>query len=144
MELENGLNLGNNFVINGKELTEFNIANYKCFGLLFGASWCPPSKTFNFILNDFYNHVNKTEKIFEVLYISSDRDEQSFNDFCQIMPWVAISFEEGTVRGQLKRKFDIKYIPRLVIIKPDGTVLRENAVDDVIKGSEAFSDWFSE
>lgn len=36
------------------------------------------------------------------------------------MPWLAIPFEEHTVRQQLSSKFSVMGIPRLVIVAPDG------------------------
>jgi thiol-disulfide isomerase/thioredoxin len=47
---------------------------------------CPPCKAFTPILTDFYN-INKKE--LEVIFISSDRDEESFSGYFGKMPWLA-------------------------------------------------------
>ena len=61
---------------------------------------CPPCKTFSPKLIQFYNTVNNnsnnttttnktTKDNLEIIYISSDRDASSFNDYYGKMPWLA-------------------------------------------------------
>ncbi|CAF5156466.1 unnamed protein product [Rotaria sp. Silwood1] len=65
-----------------KELVDLNDKKYKgkIIGLYFSAHWCPPCRNFTPILSKFYKKYVET-KNFEIIFISSDRDENSFNDY---------------------------------------------------------------
>ncbi|CAF4876620.1 unnamed protein product, partial [Rotaria sp. Silwood1] len=52
----------------------------KVIGLYFSAHWCPPCRGFTPILIDFYKK-HSEDKNFEIIFISSDNDEESFNDY---------------------------------------------------------------
>jgi thiol-disulfide isomerase/thioredoxin len=47
---------------------------------------CPPCKSFTPLLIDFYN-ANKED--LEIIFLSSDRDEESFNGYFGKMPWLS-------------------------------------------------------
>jgi nucleoredoxin len=47
---------------------------------------CPPCKSFTPILADFYN-LNKDDM--EIIFLSSDRDEESFSGYFAKMPWLS-------------------------------------------------------
>ena len=46
-----------------------------------------------------YNKVKDQGKPFEVIFVSSDRAEQSFNEYLKDMPWLAIPYEEDSKLG---------------------------------------------
>ena len=48
---------------------------------------CPPCKSFTPLLIDFYNE-SKDE--LEIIFLSSDRDEESFSTYFGKMPWLAM------------------------------------------------------
>jgi hypothetical protein len=53
----------------------------------------------------------------EIIFISSDRDEDSFNRYCNTMPWLAVPFHKlSTYKQHLSNKYNIRGIPSLVII----------------------------
>jgi nucleoredoxin len=47
---------------------------------------CPPCRSFTPLLTDFYN-ANKDD--LEIIFVSSDRDEDSFSQYFGKMPWLA-------------------------------------------------------
>lgn len=59
---------------------------------------------------------------FEVVFISSDRDEESFGGYLSEMPWLAIPFSDLETRKGLKDLFKVRGIPHLVVIDANGKV----------------------
>ena len=69
-------------------------------GLYFSAHWCPPCRAFTPKLADWYNKVKSGEngEKFEIAFVSSDRDEKSFNEYFAEMPWHAVSYANRDVK----------------------------------------------
>jgi thiol-disulfide isomerase/thioredoxin len=63
----------------------------KTIGLFFSANSCEKSKKFLPILIDFYNEYSE-DKRFEIVFISADDDEESFNKSYKEMPWLGNLF----------------------------------------------------
>ena len=55
---------------------------------------------------------------FELLFVSSDRDEDSFNGYFGEMTFCALPFEEREAKQQLSKRFGIQGIPSLLILGP--------------------------
>lgn len=95
----------------------------KTVGLYFGAHWCPPAHNFTSQLTETYTKLRTNQnQPFEVVFVSTDRDHDEFICSLSTMPWLAIPYEDKT-RQDLKRIFDIKGIPALVLIGPDGKTM---------------------
>lgn len=111
----------------------------KTIGLYFCADWSPPSRAFTVQLTDVYNNLNTgKDHCFEVVLISTDRDLKEFNVNRSNMPWLAVPYIDKT-RHDLCRIFDIKVIPALVLIGPEGKVISMNGKFLVSSyGAEAF------
>ncbi|GFN87254.1 nucleoredoxin [Plakobranchus ocellatus] len=60
-----------------------------------------------------YNELKKTENFFEVIYISLDNKESSFEDYFATMPWYAIPYSDEEKRV---RKIHFRGIPILVLL----------------------------
>lgn len=90
--------LGKNLVSsNGQTvLTGSLCGSDKVIGLYFSAHWCPPCRAFTPKLVEFYNGIKSSEKgnSFEMVFISSDRDQESFSEYFKEMPWLALPFED--------------------------------------------------
>lgn len=93
-------------------------------GLYFSGSWCGPCRSFTPKLVDTYEEV-ASKGDFEVVFISSDRDEESFKDYFSKMPWLAIPFTDLETRKRLRELFKVRGIPNLVIIDEMGHVSTE-------------------
>ncbi len=66
----------------GTASTEEALVGKKLVGVYFSAHWCPPCRGFTPILAEFYNDVKKRDASnLEIIFITSDRDEASFNDY---------------------------------------------------------------
>lgn len=93
-----------------------------CIGLYFSAHWSPPCRAFTPQLAEIYKELKKT-KNFELVFVSSDKDENQFNDYFAEMPWLALPYNEREKKGKLSSKFKVNGIPCLVLLNADGTVI---------------------
>ena len=87
--------LGDTFVGKGGEavtLSDITGAG-KNIGLYFSASWCGPCRNFTPSLIKTYNALVDQGKPFEIIFVSSDRDEAQFDGYYDEMPWLALPFD---------------------------------------------------
>lgn len=136
--------LGNDFVSNAGVMDNSSIKNAKVIGIYFSAHWCPPCRGFTPNLAKFYNEVNKDGKVFEIVFVSCDKDEASFKGYLSEMPWIALPFGDSRA-DTLNDAFNVSGIPHLVIMKNDGTKVSSNGRGDVTKDlnnpMNAFNKW---
>jgi nucleoredoxin len=125
-------NLGSKFVSNSGEVDNSSLKSAKIIAIYFSAHWCPPCRGFTPSLAKFYNEVNKDEKIFEIIFVTSDKDEKSFQGYLSEMPWIAIPFGDSKIKDA-KTAFNVSGIPYLVILKNDGAIISTNGRGDVTK-----------
>jgi len=114
----------------------------KHIGLYFSAHWCPPCRAFTPKLADFYR--NGLQDRMEIVFVSSDRDEKSFQDYFGEMPWQALPFEKRKEKEELSGTFGVSGIPAFVIMKPDGTLLTDDGRSKVMndpKGENLPDGW---
>ncbi|KAJ8758991.1 hypothetical protein K2173_003229 [Erythroxylum novogranatense] len=127
------------FLINSKG-DEVKISNLvgKIVALYFSASWCPPCRRFTPVLMEVYEQLSSKGN-FEVVFISSDRDDDSFNAYFTKMPWLAIPFADSVIRKHVKELFKVTGIPNLHIFDSDGKISSNQGVN-IIKdyGAEAY------
>lgn len=116
----------------GPELIEK--AGGKPMGLYFSAHWCPPCRGFTPKLAEFYKGGLK-EKM-EIIFVSSDRDQASFDEYAGEMPWPALPYDKRAEKELLSKAFGVQGIPSFVIINPDGTVITEDGRSNVMKDPE--------
>ena len=123
------------------ELLFEEIANTPVIALYFTAHWCPPCRQFVPLLLNFYTEVNSEEKKLEIIFVSSDKDVEGFNEFFGAMPWLALPYGDSRIQ-QLKQAFKVAGIPLLVLLKKDGTFAYGGARADVTnEGSSCFGRW---
>ncbi|KAK9155715.1 hypothetical protein Sjap_003195 [Stephania japonica] len=111
----------------------------KTVGLYFAANWYPQCQSFTPILADVYAQINKQVPKFEIVFVSSDEDQISFEEFYLTMPWLAIPFSDLQAKKSLTKRFRIEGIPSLVILDPSGVPIQTEGVDLIYKyGIQAF------
>jgi hypothetical protein len=70
----------------------------------------------------------------EVIFVSSDRDENAFKEYMKEMPWLAIPFNDRNIKQTLSQKFGISGIPALLVFNGQGALVtgqgREAAMSD--------------
>mmetsp|Transcript_37731 Transcript_37731/g.48850 ORF Transcript_37731/g.48850 Transcript_37731/m.48850 type:complete len:337 (+) Transcript_37731:377-1387(+) len=101
----------------------------KSLALYFSAHWCPPCRGFTPKLAELYNSMKSSERSndFEFIFISSDRDEASFNEYHGEQPWLALPFNKRSEKEELSNMFGVQGIPTLVTIDSNGKVINKNA-----------------
>merc|ERR1711976_652648 len=85
----------------------------KTIGIYFSAHWCPPCRGFTPELVKTYNKLKEAGKPFEIIFASSDRDEASFKEYFETMPWLALPFADREKKEQLSKLFGVNGIPSL-------------------------------
>ncbi|KAF7123899.1 hypothetical protein RHSIM_Rhsim12G0116700 [Rhododendron simsii] len=128
-----------NFVI-GKDGLKVPISDLagKNILLYFSAHWCPPCRAFTPKLVETYHQIKAKDDAFELIFISSDRDQTSFEEYFSQMPWLALPFEDDR-KEYLDRIFKVQGIPTLVAIGPTGrTVTTEARTVVMSHGSNAY------
>ena len=90
-------------------------------GVYFSAHWCPPCRGFTPILSKFYKVVNEKKKEIEIIFISFDRDEKSFKEYYDSMPWLTLPFKSDK-KQSIAQAYDIKGIPAFLIFDNKGNL----------------------
>ncbi|HPC18846.1 MAG: redoxin family protein [Kiritimatiellae bacterium] len=128
--------------VKGRRMSTGELAGKK-IGIYFTASWCPPCRAFTPELVKVYNQLQADHKPFEVVLVTSDKDERSMDKYMKDydMPWVAVPFGDKRI-DLLKKKFSVSGIPKLVVIDDAGQILSANARGEVTaQGVQAFDRW---
>lgn len=95
-------------------------------------------QNFTPLLVEAYKDLKDKGQNFEVVSISQDRSDKQFKEGFATMPWLALPFNNN-VSVKLARYFDLRTLPTLVIIGPDGKTLMHNAVELIEDhGSEVY------
>eukprot|EP01098_Paradermamoeba_levis_P004155 TRINITY_DN1802_c0_g1_i2.p1 TRINITY_DN1802_c0_g1~~TRINITY_DN1802_c0_g1_i2.p1 ORF type:complete len:444 (+),score=143.81 TRINITY_DN1802_c0_g1_i2:100-1332(+) len=115
--------LGASLLKGKKKIDTASLASHEVVGLYFSAHWCPPCRGFTPKLAETYKQVTGDGKKFEIVFISSDKDNASFEEYYGHMPWLALDFADRDRKAQLSKKFKVNGIPSLVLLKGDGSVL---------------------
>eukprot|EP01097_Dermamoeba_algensis_P003941 TRINITY_DN2656_c0_g1_i2.p1 TRINITY_DN2656_c0_g1~~TRINITY_DN2656_c0_g1_i2.p1 ORF type:complete len:410 (-),score=75.38 TRINITY_DN2656_c0_g1_i2:76-1305(-) len=118
------------------EVSTGSLADNEVIGLYFSAHWCGPCRNFTPKLAQTYKKLKEQGKKFEVVFISSDRDEKAFTEYFSSMPWLALPFSERDLKAKLSRKYKVEGIPTLVLLSPDGTTLTNNGRDVIADDEE--------
>ena len=116
----------------------------KTIGIYFSAHWCPPCRAFTPDLVKFYNSLKKADKPFEIVFVSSDKDKKAMYNYMKEMkmPWLALPYGDK-LKASLSSKFNVKGIPKLVILSSSGELITENGRRDVMSGDDisVFDKW---
>jgi len=123
----------------GKEVSS-SVLGDKIVGIYFSAQWCPPCRHFTPTLVNFRNSNNKD---FEVVFVSSDRssgDQLKYMDKYG-MKWYTLPHGSKSANN-LKKKFEVRGIPALVIVDSKGNTITKNGRGDVSKDPKtAIAGW---
>lgn len=97
------------------------------------ASWCGPCRAFTPVLAEAYTAALRDKGMLAV-FVSSDRDEASFDEYSGKMPWPAVPFAAAGVRQRLSRKFKVSGIPALVLVDAaSGRVITDDGRTEVAR-----------
>merc|ERR1712054_492002 len=118
----------NNLTLVRNDGTEvpYSTLSGKTIGIYFSAHWCPPCRGFTPELVKTYNKMKDAGKEFEIIFASSDRDEDAFKEYFNEMPWLALPYADREAKNKLSKVFGVEGIPSFHIIESDGTVINNN------------------
>jgi len=105
--------------------------------LYFSAHWCPPCRGFTPRLAETYKKVTGAGKKWEVIFLSSDKDQQAFDGYFKEHPWKALKYSERDLKETLSGKFRVQGIPTLIHMDPKtGAKLNMNGRNTITEDPE--------
>ena len=107
----------------GKKSTSLVLNGKKIIGLYFSAHWCPPCRQFTPVLGTVYDDMIDDHDDFEIIFISSDRDEAGFTEYFATMPWKALPFECRDQKNELAQQYGVNSIPMLIFLNAEGKII---------------------
>lgn len=120
-------------------LDKINTSVSDIIGLYFSGEYCKYCKEFTPLL--IKNYSNILANRMDIVYISSDKSKEQYDEYRATQPWQSIEYEEKDIRLKLRTIFDIKTIPALLffdvkqklLIEPNGRNLIRDDADNTIK-----------
>ena len=115
----------------------------KLIGVYFSMHNCPPCRAFTPVFAELYNEINADGKVMEVVFCSGDKTQEEYDMYFGEQPWVALPRGDSRLMN-LAKKFEVKGVPRLIVLKPDGTIVDNNGVKKVTEeGPGAIEEYLS-
>ena len=103
--------------------------------LYFSASWCGPCQSFSPSLISVYEKLKAKGDKWEVVFVSSDRDQASFDEYFAKMPFLAVPLADKARKSALSRHFDVEGIPTLIQLGPVGADGSREVVNKALRAS---------
>lgn len=99
------------------------LSQKKIIGLYFSGHYCPPCRKFTPILAQVYEEITEERNDFEIIFISSDKEIEKFDEYKKEMPWLALPWEKRDLKAALCEKYGVKFIPTLVFLNEEGELI---------------------
>lgn len=125
----------------GSKVALSSLSEYETVGFYFSAHWCPPCRRFTPMLAKFYEAMKKkSPKKFEIVFLSSDRDEKAFNEYYdESHPWLRPTYE-WTQANKSRVNSAVQGgngIPSLCLVNPKtGDLVCKKGVQQVYEDAE--------
>jgi len=103
--------------------------------LYFSAHWCPPCRGFTPKLAEAYKAYKAKGLELEIVFLSSDSDEKSFDEYFGEMPWLALPFADRERKAALSKAFEVSGIPSLVVLGPVGATGERAVINKNARGA---------
>lgn len=121
----------------GSKVTWDDLKKKTAVAFYFSAHWCGPCRAFTPQLIKTYNKVKADGKEFEIVFVSSDRDNASFEEYWGTMPWIALPLSNTAGKAKLEEVFPHRGIPTLYIVDPaKGKVITDSGRGKVMGDKE--------
>ena len=122
----------------GEEVSLATLQSKEVVGIYFSAHWCGPCRAFTPQLVEVYKQCKEQGKNFEVVFLSSDQSKAAFDEYYAEMPWYALSYDDRDVKQILSKVFNVRGIPKLVLLTGAGEVITEDGRSAVEYGADYF------
>lgn len=107
----------------GNKSVQSALSGKKRIALYFSAHWCGPCRSFTPMLADFYDSMVESDgSALEIIFVSSDRDEGSYREYYEEMPFIALPFSDRGRAQSLGQQFGVRGIPALIVLDQNGKV----------------------
>ena len=126
---------------NGNDVSSTSLKG-KYVGVYFSAHWCPPCRSFTPALVKFRNA--NVANNFEIVFVSADHSLQEKEQYIREtnMKWLSVPGAHGPEHSKLEQQFETPGYPTLIILSPNGTVVSNSGVADVMMTpSKALAKW---
>jgi len=110
----------------GGEVSFAEATKGKTVALYFSAHWCGPCRQFTPKLAEWYTKDLKAKGM-EVIFVSSDRDEEAFKEYYGEQPWLALKFDDRARKEDFSTYFGVSGIPSLVLMDAEGNLITKEA-----------------
>eukprot|EP00042_Codosiga_hollandica_P052464 m.666607 g.666607 ORF g.666607 m.666607 type:complete len:326 (+) comp58502_c0_seq4:629-1606(+) len=131
--------LGHVFLYNKTEVMSASDLSGKVLALFFTAHWSAPARAFTKELLAVYKRLREAKQPFEVIFVSSDKTVEAFDENYASMPWLAIPFSNEACRTGLMQHFEVKGIPTVVILDSNHNLITKEgraAITADLEGAE--------
>lgn len=122
------------------ESVAFSTLKDKHLMLYFSASWCPPCRTFTPKLSEAYTKMKAQGHDLELLFVSSDHDQESFDEYYKKMSFGALPFNHRKLKAALSKKFGVNGIPTLIMLGPEDENGDRTLINDSVNSFIASGD----
>eukprot|EP00392_Amoebophrya_sp_AT5.2_P009423 g9451.t1 len=96
--------------------TEKELADAELVVVYFSAHWCPPCRGFTPLLIEKHKRAERMRKSVKFVFVSLDKSQDQFNEYCGLMPWYAVPYNAAKQRSQvLMQQLGIRGIPAVVL-----------------------------
>jgi nucleoredoxin len=68
-------------------------ADKDAIAIYFSAHWCPPCRGFTPKLAEQHKALKDAGKKFEIIFASSDKNQEAFDEYYAEMPWLALPYK---------------------------------------------------
>jgi nucleoredoxin len=135
--------LGSHFITHIGKADSREVFSHDLIVLYFCAHWAPPCRDLTPLLTNVYRSANEAQKRFEVICISFDRDNETFYDYFDDMPWIAVPFGDTERCKDLAAQFRVIGVPMVIVLNREAKVLTSEGRGDIYeKGPGAVDHWF--
>ncbi|KAL8449856.1 hypothetical protein Emed_002819 [Eimeria media] len=128
--------LGDKFVTTKGETVDASVLKGKTVGIYFSASWCPPCQRFTAKLVETVKKLKERGEQVELVLVSNDRDEESFNAYFSKMNWLAVPFKDAATRAVAQDTLGVRSLPTLIWVDSNGEILTRRGVASVSNDPE--------
>ena len=129
------------FQTSSSKISKDEVFSTEIICLYFSAHWCGPCRKFTPNLSEFYKEINSEKKQIEIIFCSSDQDQNQFDEYFKTMPWIAIPFE-NEAKDEIAEDLGVSSIPTLIVFDKDGNVLDNDGRTTVMNmGLAALKTW---
>ena len=128
---------------NDGEVSTSDVLSSSLIGVYFSAHWCPPCRGFTPVLADCFTEWKNESKSIQIIFVSSDRDEDEFKNYFKEMPWVAVPFNDKNTIKEFKTHFNVTGIPKFVVLDNKGNIIDSDARTSVSKNNVVSIDAWS-